>query len=153
MQTNPTASATSAWRVSRVALGKHTLLLLSALIGLQTPALGHHSGANGESIRIEGVVTSVRMVNPHTQILLEVRAETGENEEWTVTGAPPTELRYLGWTTATVPVGAKIEVLGRPAGLGERVIDLETQARPRHRAVSLPRLGGHRGRSLGTPRR
>jgi len=107
-------------------VGKRTVLFLSWLISLETPALGHHSGANGESIRIEGVVTSVRMVNPHTQILLEVRGETGEKEEWTVTGAPPAELRYLGWTTATVPVGAMIEVLGRPAGLGERVIDLDS---------------------------
>ena len=126
MQTSPNAFATNVWQVSSIPVGKRTVLLLSWLIGLETPALGHHSGANGESIRIEGVVTSVRMVNPHTQILLEVRAETGENEEWTVTGAPPTELRYLGWTTATVPVGAKIEVLGRPAGLGERVIDLDS---------------------------
>lgn len=126
MQTSPTAFATNAWQVSSIPVGKRTVLFLSWLISLETPALGHHSGANGESIRIEGVVTSVRMVNPHTQILLEVRAETGEKEKWTVTGAPPAELRYLGWTTATVPVGAMIEVLGRPAGLGERVIDLDS---------------------------
>ncbi len=43
-----------------------------------------------------------------------------------VTSAPPTELRYLGWTSTTVPVGAKIKVLGRPAGLGERTVDLDT---------------------------
>jgi len=107
-------------------MNKRTLLLLSVLIGLGTSALGHHSGASGESIRIEGVVTAVRMVNPHAQIIVEVATETGEQEEWTVTGAPPVELRYLGWTSATVPVGERIRVLGRPAGLGERIMDLDT---------------------------
>lgn len=90
------------------------------------PASGHHAGALGEPVTIEGVVTAVRMVNPHAQIRLAVSNEAGETLEWIVSTAPPAQLRYLGWTSATVPVGSTVRVLGRPAGLGERVIDLDT---------------------------
>ena len=102
-----------------------TLLSLGISFAL-APVAAHHSGARGEPVRIEGVVQTVRMINPHAQIIVEVKAETGDNELWVVTSAPPTELRYLGWTSTTVPVGAKIKVLGRPAGLGERTVDLDT---------------------------
>lgn len=104
---------------------KGALLSTISLLAIGTAA-GHHSGATGEPIEIEGVVTAVRMVNPHARIHVEVRNETGETREWIVSGAPPAQLRYLGWTSTTVPVGATIKVLGRPAGLGERVIDLDT---------------------------
>ena len=102
-----------------------TLLSLGIFFAL-TPAAAHHSGANGEPVRIEGVVQTFRMINPHAQIIMAVETETGKNELWVVSCAPPAELRYLGWTSATVPVGATIKVLGRPAGLGERTVDLDT---------------------------
>ena len=69
---------------------------------------------------------AVRMINPHAHIIVESETDSGDKLEWTVSAAPPAELRYLGWTSATVPVGARIRVLGRPAGLGERVVDLDT---------------------------
>ena len=101
-------------------------LLLVALLGSAAPVGAHHSGAGGEPVRIEGVVSAVRMVNPHAQIIVTVPDGAAQPQEWQVSAAPPVELRYLGWTPATVPVGARVRVLGRPSGLGERIIDLDT---------------------------
>ena len=98
---------------------------VSVILAFTSGAYGHHSGAHGEPIKIEGVVTEVRMINPHAEIILEVATARGETVSWRIEAAPPVELRYLGWTSATVPVGARVKVTGRPAGKGDRVIDLD----------------------------
>ncbi len=100
-------------------------LAICLLLPFSTAARGHHSGADGEPIHIEGVVAAVRMINPHAQILVEVADDAGVSATWRITAAPPAKLSYLGWTADTVPLGARVKVTGRPAGLGDRVVDLD----------------------------
>ena len=88
-------------------------------------AHAHHSGGDGDAITIVGLVKSVRMVNPHAVIIIEVESEAGQKEAWHVATAPPSMLQYLGWKPDTVPVGAWVEVVGRPARLNSREMDLD----------------------------
>ena len=115
-------------------------LVACALAMASTATYAHHAGLDGEPIRVEGVVTEIRMINPHAQILVEEVDEAGVASTWRATGAPPVELRNLGWTADTVPIGARVKITGRPAGLGERVLDLDLIEFEDGRilAVSLP---------------
>ncbi|HEY5624122.1 MAG TPA: DUF6152 family protein [Gammaproteobacteria bacterium] len=106
-------------------MNRAALRALCVLTSFSAAAFGHHSGADGEPIRLDGVVTEVRMINPHAQILVAVADEAGKVSTWRVVAAPPVELRNLGWTAETLPVGVRVRITGRPAGLGDRVVDLD----------------------------
>jgi hypothetical protein len=129
-----------ALRFGRGLVDRAAFLAVYLLTGFAAASHGHHSGADGEPIRIDGVVTEVRMINPHARILVEVADENGSVVVWQVVAAPPVELRNLGWTTETLPVGARVRITGRPAGLGDRVVDLDLVefADGRVLAASLP---------------
>ena len=90
-------------------------LLLAALgaLGFATPLAAHHSHANYRTtsyINLEGTVTEVHWMNPHTWIYLEVMDESGEPVIWALEGASPTELRADGWQRDDVEVGDQIKV-------------------------------------------
>ena len=106
-------------------INRYWLAFVLCFLAANKPSFGHHSGADGDPIHIDGVVTAVEMINPHAQILIEVADETGEPLIWRAAAAPPAHLRYLGWTADTVPVGTRVKITGRPAGLGDRVVDLD----------------------------
>jgi len=84
-------------------------------VGLATLALptwGHHSHANYRTTEwayLEGTVTEVHWMNPHTWIFLEVIDADGEAHIWALEGASPTELRADGWARDDVKVGDHIK--------------------------------------------
>jgi hypothetical protein len=72
---------------------------------------GHHSHGNydlTEYTILEGTVTEVHWINPHTWIYLEVVEADGETSVWALEGASVTGLRRLGWRTEDVEVGDRI---------------------------------------------
>ena len=88
------------------------LAILSALF-VVAPAAAHHSHANYRTtsyINLEGTVTEVHWMNPHTWIYLEVMDASGEPIIWALEGASPTELRADGWQRDDVQVGDQIKV-------------------------------------------
>jgi hypothetical protein len=90
-------------------------LSLAALgaLSLATAATAHHSHANYRTtsyINLQGTVTEVHWMNPHTWIYLEVMDASGEPIIWALEGASPTELRADGWQRDDVQVGDQIKV-------------------------------------------
>jgi len=76
-------------------------------------ASAHHSHANYRTtsyVQLEGTVTEVLWMNPHTWIYLEVTDENGESVIWALEGASPTELRADGWQRDDVKTGDHIRV-------------------------------------------
>jgi hypothetical protein len=76
-------------------------------------ALAHHSdsfyfvddrSAEGGAVRIEGTLSRVRFINPHSEIFVEVAGEGGEPDSWN-------QLRTLGWTEATLAVGDHVVII------------------------------------------
>ena len=84
------------------------------------PLEEHHSFTNfwqmDRTVMITGVVKSLKLVNPHPELVIEVATESGEVETWTVTGrATGTGILRAGWTTDTLPVGVTVTVDGNPS--------------------------------------
>lgn len=97
------------------------LLALGVLSG--GPALAHHSFAPYEStlqIKLSGVVTEFRWVNPHVYIEIDAADEkTGEKRHWLIEGASTSILNRAGWKFNMIKPGDRITVIVSPLRNGE----------------------------------
>jgi hypothetical protein len=95
--------------------------LLVCIVGTAGEALAHHSdsfyfvddrSAEGGAVRIEGKLSRVRFINPHSEIFVEVASEEGgEPVRWAVETDSWNQLRTLGWTEATLAVGDHVVIV------------------------------------------
>ena len=91
---------------------------LAAVIGLMVmtaPVVAHHAfsaefDAN-QPIKLEGVVTKMEWLNPHTWIHIEVKTPNGV-EAWMIEGGAPNSLLRRGFSKESLPIGSKIIVDG-----------------------------------------
>ena len=61
---------------------------------------------------LEGVVTKMDWINPHSWIHLEVTDAKGAKQEWMIEGGAPNALLRRGWNRNSLPAGTKILVQG-----------------------------------------
>jgi hypothetical protein len=97
------------------------LLAASALGVLAGTAGAHHSdslyfvddrSADGGAIRIEGTISRVRWINPHSEFFVDVPSPTGgEPAVWAIETDSVNQLRGLGWDENTLQVGDKVVVV------------------------------------------
>ena len=87
--------------------------------GVLLPAMAvqaHHSIANfwdaTKTISVTGVITSVKLVNPHSELTLE-STEDGKPVKWTAFGLGITDLRRRGITREML-MGKKVTLIGNP---------------------------------------
>ena len=83
---------------------------------LEPAALAHHSFSAefdvSKPIKLQGTVTSVKWINPHTWIFMDVKKADGSVENWGVEAGTPNTLFRLGFTRDAVKVGTEILVDG-----------------------------------------
>ena len=100
--------------VGVVSLG---LLLVNASVR------AHHafSAAFDENkpINLQGTVTKVELVNPHSWIWVDVKSKDGSVVNWGIEGGPPSNLFRNGITKASLPVGTEVKLFGYQAKSGE----------------------------------
>ena len=96
-------------------------LLSVAVAGLlvtaaTTPAIAHHSFAAefdaSRPVKLEGTVTKMDWINPHSWIHIDVTTPSGEVQKWMVEGGAPNALLRRGWNRTSLPAGTKISVQG-----------------------------------------
>jgi hypothetical protein len=97
-----------------------TLALIGAGAALAAAgAQAHHAFAtefNVESpVALEGKVTKVELINPHSWIHIEVVGDDGEAVVWMIEGGSPNALVRRGITKASIPIGAELVVNGYQA--------------------------------------
>jgi hypothetical protein len=98
------------------------LLAVTAALGtLAGTAAAHHSdslyfvddrSADGGAIRIEGTISRVRWINPHSEFFVDVPSATGgAPATWAIETDSVNQLRGLGWDDKTLEVGDKVVVV------------------------------------------
>jgi hypothetical protein len=97
-----------------------TLGLAAVLLMLSVTVLAHHSAVNfwytDRKVEIEGTVVSVKIVNPHPEMVIEVTEANGQKSQWRISGGGhATGMIRAGWRDETLPVGTKVKVKGSPS--------------------------------------
>src|SRR5687768_16576182 len=95
-------------------------LIAGALLLAAATVDAHHSMPNfwfmDRTVEIEGTVQSVKIINPHPELVLDVTNPDGTTAVWRITGAGNASAMIRdGWTNRTLEQGMKVKVLGHPS--------------------------------------
>ena len=80
------------------------------------PVLAHHAFAAefdaNRPVKLEGVVTKMEWINPHSWIHIDVKADDGTMQKWMIEGGAPNALLRRGWNRDSLKAGTTIMVQG-----------------------------------------
>ena len=75
---------------------KLILPLLALVLAAAAPAYAHHAFAaefdSSQPIKLQGVVTKIEWMNPHTWVYVDAKDEKGEIQHWQFETGAPNEL-------------------------------------------------------------
>jgi hypothetical protein len=93
-----------------------TPLAVVGMFLVVAPVFPHHSFMaefdQRRPVRLEGVVTKVEWVNPHTYFYVDVRDHSGKIVNWALETGSPGALTLRGWTRDTLKAGDRVTVYG-----------------------------------------
>jgi hypothetical protein len=94
-----------------------TLVILCGTCLLPAAAArAHHAFATefdvNRPVTLEGKVTKVELINPHSWIHIEVVGDDGKAVTWMVEGGSPNALVRRGITKNSIPVGSELVIRG-----------------------------------------
>jgi Family of unknown function (DUF6152) len=111
-------------RAKSVAQGKAAAVLLCAgLLLAAAPSVWAHHAFTAEfdankPVKLEGKVTKVEWINPHSWIHIDVTGPDGKVTKWMIEGGSPNALIRRGLTKDLLAVGTVIKVDGYQAKSG-----------------------------------
>ena len=98
------------------------MVAVGLLVGAM-PLQAHHAFAAAfdetRPINLQGVVTKVELVNPHSWLWIDVKNKDGKVVNWGIEGGPPSNLFRNGITKTSLPIGTEIKLFGYQARSGE----------------------------------
>ena len=90
--------------------------LAVALVLAAVPAVAHHAFSAEfdakKPVHLEGLVTKIEMINPHSWVHLDVKGSDGTVTTWMIEAGGPNVLLRRGFTLTTVTPGMTIVVDG-----------------------------------------
>jgi hypothetical protein len=105
------------------------IALVMLLAVLDLPGLAHHSVPvnfdQSREVTVQGVITEIKWINPHSRFRVDVTAADGAKEEWLVEMGAINTMRRAGFDTERFAVGDALTIIGWPGRRG-RVVLLRT---------------------------
>ena len=91
-------------------------LVAAALVLAAVRASAHHSFAaefdSEKPITVKGVITQVRLENPHSWFFLDATGPDGKVEKWAFEASTPSSLIRSGFKPGTVKAGDEVTIKG-----------------------------------------
>src|SRR6267154_5141079 len=78
-----------------------SIFLVAGFLMVSAPLFAHHGNAAYDDkapVTIKGIVTDYLWVNPHVQVVLDVKNDQGEIVHWACETVSPSKLFRSGWT-------------------------------------------------------
>jgi hypothetical protein len=99
---------------------KKVIMLTLMICTVQSYSVNaHHAFAQEFSVDLpvdlNGIVTRVELINPHSWIHIAVTNAEGVEESWMIEGGSPNSLFRQGITKDSIPIGAELDVFGYQA--------------------------------------
>jgi hypothetical protein len=82
------------------------------------PAFAHHGGSDYDvqhPVSLKGTVTEFFWSNPHCQIFVDTKDESGKTVNWTIETLAPAVLKRAGWSRETLHPGDQITITVVPS--------------------------------------
>ena len=98
---------------------RFSALAAATALAVAVPAMAHHSFNTffdmSRTIAIEGVVTSFRLVSPHSEMLVDVPDAAGKPVTWRITARTgAVNAKREGWKAEDF-IGKRVKVEGNPS--------------------------------------
>jgi Family of unknown function (DUF6152) len=107
----------------RITMRLVVAIIAGVLLLVPLTVRAHHAFAaafdENRPLNLQGTVTKVELVNPHSWIWMDVKGSDGKVVNWGIEGGPPTNLFRNGITKTTLPIGTEIKVFAYQAKSGE----------------------------------
>jgi hypothetical protein len=76
-------------------------------------------------VTVRGTVTQFVWANPHPMITVEVKADNGHMETWSIGGPATNRMQANGWNQTTVKAGDVVTGIGYQFADGQKIVRLE----------------------------
>jgi hypothetical protein len=100
-------------------MGRRHLSILSAsllVLASTAPARAHHSFAaafdSNQPVSVKGIITEVRLENPHSWFFIDVKDAAGKVERWAFEASTPTSLIRSGVRPGFIKPGDQVTING-----------------------------------------
>jgi hypothetical protein len=118
-----------------------SLATLTAVVGISSMALAHHSFAvffdAERMVTVSGTVTEFQFRNPHGLIRFTAKAD-GKEQLWRAETNSPSILERRGWLKDSLKAGDQIVVEGWPARDGSNYLRMRKVTRADGSPVGIP---------------
>jgi Family of unknown function (DUF6152) len=109
------------------------LALLGTFVLSGTPLFAHHGFAGrydeANPITITGTVVELQLINPHSQIIFEVKGPKGEIQRWHAELGGANAIHREGWGKDTLKPGTRITIIGPAAKSGTYDMNLSHESK------------------------